>query len=70
MDPDLREVTIDEGSVFVKSPTSEEVAAAINSLIQNPQKIEQMSKAMLKHRDEVRVSKIVDKLEKYITIKS
>ncbi len=70
VDPDLREVTIDEGSVFVKSPTSEEVAAAINSLIQNPQKIEQMSKAMLKHRDEVRVSKIVDKLEKYITIKS
>ena len=70
VDPDLREVTIDDGSVFVKSPTAEDVATAINDLIKNPKKIEQMSKTMLKHRDEVRVSKIVDKLEKYITIKA
>lgn len=68
VDPDLREVTIDDGSVFVKAPTPEEVAASINNLIKNPERIEKMSRAMLKHRDEVRVSRVVDKLEKYITM--
>lgn len=70
VDPDLREVTIDEGSILTKSPNPEDVAAAINNLIKNPTKIEKMSKAMLKHRGEVKVSQVVDKLEKYITIKA
>lgn len=70
VDPDLREVTIDEGSVLAKTPDPVDVAAAINTLIKNPVKIEKMSKAMLKHRDEVKISRVVDKLEKYITIKA
>lgn len=70
VDPDLREITIDEGSILAKSPNPADIAAAINDLIKNPAKIEKMSKAMLKHRGEVKVSKVVDKLEKYITIKA
>ncbi len=70
VDPDLREITIDEGSILARSPNPVDIAAAINELIKNPAKIEKMSKAMLKHRGEVKVSKVVDKLEKYITIKA
>lgn len=68
VDPDLKEIVPAAGSVMAKSPAPQNVATAINYLINNPDKIEQMSTAMLKHRDEVRVSRVVDKLEKYITI--
>lgn len=67
VDPDLREIAAEKGSILTKSPKSEDVAAAINDLIAHPEKIEKMSKEMLKHRNEVRVSKVVDKLEKYIS---
>ncbi len=69
VDPDLKEVTIPEGSVLTASPDPTAVAAAISDLIKNPEKIEAMSKAMLAHRDQVRVTKVVDKLEEYIIIK-
>jgi glycosyltransferase involved in cell wall biosynthesis len=69
VDPDLKEVTIPEGSVLASSPDPATVGAAITNLIENPEKIEKMSKAMLTHRDQVRVTKVVDKLEKYIIIK-
>lgn len=68
VDPDLKEVVPVGGSILTKSPNSSDVAAAINDLINHPDKIRQMSSIMLAHRDEVRVSKIVDKLEEYIKI--
>ena len=66
VDPDLREIAAEKGSVLVESEKPEDVAKAITNLIKNPEKITKMSEAMLEHRDEVRVSKVVDKLEKYI----
>ena len=66
VDPNLREIAAKDGSILTKSPSPEDVANAINTLIKNPEKITKMSEAMLEHRGEVRVSKVVDKLEKYI----
>lgn len=48
-------------------PSPTQVAAAIENLIQNPDKITEMSRSMLKHRNEVRTSHIVDQLERYLT---
>lgn len=67
VDPDLKEVTPTTGTILTKSPNPKDIANAINDLIAHPEKIEKMSKAMLEHRDEVRVSRIVDKLERYIS---
>ena len=66
VDPDLREIAAEKGSALAESEKPEDVAKAITNLIKNPEKITKMSEAMLEHRDEVRVSKVVDKLEKYI----
>lgn len=66
VDPDLKEVVPSSGAILTSSPDSASIADAINGLIEHPDKITTMSKAMLTHRDEVRVSNIVDKLEKYI----
>lgn len=66
VDPDLKEIAPTSGAILAKSPNPEDVTNTINDLIKNPEKIEKMSKAMLEHRNEVRVSKIVDRLEYYI----
>lgn len=68
VDPDLEEVATKDGVVLAKSPNPKDVAVIINDLVKNPEKITKMSEAMINHRDEVRVSNIVDKLEKYIKI--
>lgn len=62
VDPNLEGISEKQGSLLVKSPASKDIADAISDLIKNPEKIEKMSRAMLEHRDEVRVSKTVDKL--------
>ena len=66
VDPDLKEVVPSTGAILTSSPDSDSIASAINYLIEHPDKITAMSKAMLARRDEVRVSNIVNKLEKYI----
>lgn len=66
VDPNLQEIAAKDGSVLTKSPAPEDVANAINDFIEHPEKIEKMSKAMIKSRGEVKVSKVVDKLEEYI----
>ncbi|MBR3252831.1 glycosyltransferase [Candidatus Saccharibacteria bacterium] len=68
VDPDMAEVAPKAGSILTKDPNSDSIAAALNDLIKHPEKIQQMSKAMLKHRDEVRVSNIINKLERYIKL--
>ena len=70
VDPDLAEVVPEKGSLLASGQSPTAVALALNEIYKNPEKIKQMSEAMLKHRDEVRVSKVVDKLEKYIKIDS
>lgn len=66
VDPDMKEVVSPSGAILTTGPDPESIAAAINDIIENPDKIEKMSRAMLKHRDEVRVSNIMDKLERII----
>ena len=62
VDPDLKAIVPEKGSILAKSEAPEGVANAINNLIKNPAKITEMSEAMLAHRDDARVSKVVDKL--------
>ena len=64
VDPDMKEIVPSGGYVFAKNPSSSAIAAAINDVIDNPEKIEKMSHVLLEHRDEVRVSRCIDKLEK------
>lgn len=66
VDPDLREVVPDGGAILTFGPSPEAVTEVLKDLVAHPEKIEQMSRAMLAHRDEVRVSRVVDKLEKYL----
>lgn len=68
VDPDLKEIVPDSGSILAKAPTKEAVADAINDVLSHPEKIQKMSEAMLKNRDSIRVSKIVEKLEKYCQV--
>lgn len=64
VDPDMKEIVPEGGYVLAKNPSATAIAVAINDLISHPERIEQMSQVLLSHRDEVRVSKCVDKLEK------
>ncbi|MBQ3292709.1 glycosyltransferase [Candidatus Saccharibacteria bacterium] len=66
VDPDMSEVVPKAGSILTKGPNSDDIAAALNDLMSHPEKIQQMSRAMLAHRDEVRISNIINKLERYI----
>lgn len=66
VDPDMQEVVPKSGSILAKGPDPDSIATALNDLINHPEKIQQMSEAMLDHRDEVRVSNIINKLERYI----
>ncbi|MBQ8985167.1 glycosyltransferase [Candidatus Saccharibacteria bacterium] len=66
VDPDLKEIAPSAGSILTSGPSRESIAASLEELMKNPDQIEKMSKAMLKNRDVVRVSRVVDKLEKYI----
>ena len=76
VDPDLKETVPAAGAVFVQSdienspPSPDKVAETLKGLITSPDNIKKMSEVMLKNRDNSRVSKIVDKLEKYIRIES
>lgn len=62
VDPDLKEIVPASGSVLAKSAAPQDVADAINKIIETPTSITDMSKVMLKNRDNVRVSKVIDKL--------
>ena len=66
VDPDLAEVIPKGGAVLSSGPSPTAMATALDELMMNSDRIEQMSKVMLKNRDSVRVSRTVDLLEKYI----
>ena len=67
-DPDMKEVIPNGSYVFSKNETPEAMAEALNILLNHPEKIEQMSEIMLKHREEILVSKRIDSLEKIFAI--
>lgn len=62
VDPDLREVVPRGGYLLARSPAPADIAAAINSLFDDPDKIEQMSTTMLSHRDSIRNSAKINEL--------
>lgn len=64
VDPDMKEIVPEGGYVFANNPSSTAIASAINDIFDHPDKIEKMSRILLAHRDEVRASRSVDKLEK------
>lgn len=62
-DPDMKEI-IPRGSYIIsKNESPLEMAAAINKLIAHPAQVQKMSEIMLKHRDEILISKRIKKLE-------
>lgn len=65
VDPDLKEIVPSTGSVFADK---DHVAEVIKDLIKNPEKITEMSEVMLKNRDKVKVSKVVETLENYLKV--
>lgn len=63
-DKDMQEI-IPKGSYILSTgPTPAQMAAALNDLLQHPEKIQQMSKIMLEHRTEILISKRIKILEK------
>lgn len=63
VDPDMKEIVPHGGYILANSPSVEDMAKSIQHLIDHPDKIRKMSEVMLNHRDEVRVSRSVDRLE-------
>ena len=64
VDTDMKEIVPEGGYVFASNPSYTAIAAEINEIFEHPDKIEKMSRVLLAHRDEVRISRSVDKLEK------
>ena len=63
-DPDMQELMPRGGYILSKSESPEAMATALNNLLEHPEKIVQMSKTMLAHREEVLVSHRIKTLEK------
>ena len=63
-DPDMQEIIPKGSYILSKGPNPNQMAEALNDLLAHPEKIHQMSEIMLKHRDEVLISKRIKTLEK------
>ena len=63
-DPDMQEVVPLGSFVMSKNESPEEMARALNSVFKHPERIEQMSRIMLEHREEVLISHRIKTLEK------
>jgi len=61
-DPDMKEVIPEGGAVMAEGPEPEQMARALDSIARNPEKIEQMSIVMLRHRKEILQSAQLKKL--------
>jgi glycosyltransferase involved in cell wall biosynthesis len=64
VDPDMKEVVPRDGYLFVESPKVTAMIQALNKLYEEPERIEQMSRALLVRRGEVLQSAQTDKLLK------
>lgn len=63
-DPDLKEVVPSGGYILSDNPSPEAIANSLEDLLRHPEKIEKMSRLLLGHRDVVKISRRIDKLEK------
>ncbi len=61
-DPDMKESVPRGGAIMAKSPSVKEMAKALDGLVKQPEKIEQMSREMLNHRKEILQSTQIKKL--------
>ncbi|MBO7664857.1 glycosyltransferase [Candidatus Saccharibacteria bacterium] len=64
-DPDMEEIAAPGGYVKSDGVSVEAMADSLKDLMEHPERIEKMSAAMLKHRDEVRQSERIKKLIAY-----
>lgn len=62
-DPDMKEIVPKGGFILSTNETPDEIAKALNDLLEHPEKIKQMSEVMLAHREEVLISKRILLLE-------
>lgn len=62
-DPDLREAIPSSSYFLSRTPHPADLAAELNSLAAHPEKIATMSQKMLSHRDDIKISRKIDKLE-------
>lgn len=65
-DPDMAEVVPEGSYVISQSESSEQMADAINDLLEHPKRIEKMSKIMLKNRDDILISNRIKIFEKIV----
>lgn len=66
-DPDMQEVVPAGSFIMSQNETSAAMAEALNDLLEHPEKIEQMSKIMLKNRNDILISYRIKTLEKVIS---
>lgn len=66
-DPDMQEIIPKDSYILSAGPTPIQMAEALNNLLQHPEIIQQMSKIMLKNRNEVLISNRIKILEKYFS---
>lgn len=66
-DPDMQEIVPKDSYILSAGPTPIQMAEALNNLLQHPEIIQQMSKIMLKNRNEVLISNRIKILEKYFS---
>ena len=66
-DPDMQEVVPKGSFVMSKNETSVAMTDALKCLLNHPERIEQMSKVMLAHREEILISHRIKMLEKYFS---
>ena len=63
-DPDMKEIVPRGGYVLAEGPSVKEMARALEDLLEHPERIAEMSRAMLAHREEVLISKRIKTVEK------
>ena len=66
-DPDMCEVVPEGGYVLAAGPEPRELAAALTDLMAHPERVEEMSRAMVKNRKEVLISRRIKKVEKILS---
>lgn len=65
-DPDMKEIVPEGSYVLSQSADASDMAKALNELIENPERIRQMSERMLRHRHEILADQRIKKLEKIL----
>lgn len=65
-DPDLTEIVPKNSYILSADPTPVAMADALNDIFAHPECIKSMSEAMLKHRDDIKISTSMDKFEQII----